>query len=85
MSIKGCTLSPHSNIKPPEPEKPIKDENEDKNEVIEVRAPIRESLPRPPVETAMRTVEASVTPAHKELIDNMVTKSPTKEQSNGTG
>lgn len=74
LSIPGCTLSKHSNVKPIEPEKPPKDDNKD--EVIVVRAPIREAMERPPVDTAVTEIKATVAPALKELIDNLVTKGP---------
>jgi len=65
-------LTKHSNIKPPEPEKPAKDEKEADNEVkVEVRAPIRESLPRPAIETPLTALEPSVAPALKETIDGL--------------
>ncbi|XP_054726461.1 cysteine and histidine-rich domain-containing protein morgana [Anastrepha obliqua] len=68
LSMKGCTLSKHSNIKPPEPEKPQKS---DKNEVIEVRPPIRESMQRPPIETPMIHVQPSVAQAVLDAIDSI--------------
>ncbi|KAH8358807.1 hypothetical protein KR093_002548 [Drosophila rubida] len=70
LNIKGCTLAKHSNIKPPEPERPAKDDNEaDKEAVIEVRAPIKESLPRPAIETQFTVVQPTVAPALKETVD----------------
>ncbi|EDW58594.1 cysteine and histidine-rich domain-containing protein morgana [Drosophila virilis] len=70
LNIKGCTLAKHSNIKPPEPEKPAKDDkDEDKTMEIEVRAPIRESLPRPAIETPFTVLEPKVAPALKDTID----------------
>ncbi|KAH8243323.1 hypothetical protein KR032_006566 [Drosophila birchii] len=67
LNIKGCTLSQHSNIKPPEPEKPVKEEC-DKDEVIEVRAPIKEALPRPPIETPLTVLQPTVAPALKTAV-----------------
>ncbi|KAH8404649.1 hypothetical protein KR215_005849 [Drosophila sulfurigaster] len=69
LNIKGCTLAKHSNIKPPEPEKPAKDNDKDDEVVIEVRAPIKESLPRPAIETQFTVVQPTVAPALKETID----------------
>lgn len=66
-------MSKHSNIKPPEPEKP---KNENKDEVVVVREPIKESMERPPVDTAMTEIKATVAPALKDLIDNLVAKAP---------
>uniref|UniRef100_A0A0C9RBB5 CHORD protein n=1 Tax=Fopius arisanus TaxID=64838 RepID=A0A0C9RBB5_9HYME len=73
LSIKGCTLSKHSNIKPPEPEKPVKNED-DKNVVVEVRAPIRESMQRPPIESPMTTIKPTVAQALKDTIDTLKVK-----------
>ncbi|ALC45832.1 CHORD [Drosophila busckii] len=68
LNIKGCTLAKHSNVKPPEPEKPAKDDSEVVEEV-KVRAPIREALPRPSIETPLTVLKATVAPALKETID----------------
>ncbi|XP_036323788.1 cysteine and histidine-rich domain-containing protein [Rhagoletis pomonella] len=73
LSIKGCTLSKHSNIKPPEPEKPERNDD-DKNEVIEVRSPIKESMDRPPIETPMIVVQPTVAQALKDAIDTLKVK-----------
>ncbi|KAH8416677.1 hypothetical protein KR222_006363 [Zaprionus bogoriensis] len=70
LNIKGCTLAKHSNVKPPEPEKPAKqDSDAGKSVEVEVRAPIRESLPRPAIETPLTALQATVAPALKEAID----------------
>jgi len=83
LSIKGCTLSKHSNVKPPEPEKPPKDANSDKDEVIEVRAPIRKAMERPPIDTPMKVVDATVASALKEAIDSYKVKAPVVAASTG--
>ncbi|XP_037954901.1 cysteine and histidine-rich domain-containing protein-like [Teleopsis dalmanni] len=70
LNIPGCKFSKHSNIKPPEPEKPQKNETSDKDEVIEVRAPIKAAMPRPPIETTMSKIEPIVAATLKEAIDN---------------
>lgn len=63
-------MAKHSNIKPPEPEKPAKDDNvSEKSEEIVVRAPIKESLPRPAIETPLTVLQPTVAPALKEAID----------------
>ncbi|KAM8707088.1 hypothetical protein ACLKA7_011227 [Drosophila subpalustris] len=72
LNIKGCTLAKHSNVKPPEPEKPAKDnEAADKEVEIEVRAPIKESLPRPAIETPLTALQPTVAPGLKETIDSL--------------
>lgn len=51
LNIKGCTLSKHSNIKPPEPEKP---KPQEVPEIIELPKPIvTERLKRPPLDTSL--------------------------------
>lgn len=48
LNMRGCTVGKHSNIKPVEPEKITGNlTKEDSPEVVEVRAPIAEALPRP--------------------------------------
>lgn len=64
-------MAKHSNVKPPEPEKPAKDDEVDKEIEIKVRAPIRESLPRPAIETPLTTLQPTVAPALKEAIDSL--------------
>ncbi|XP_076445111.1 cysteine and histidine-rich domain-containing protein 1-like [Babylonia areolata] len=50
LNFKGCTTGPHSNVKPPEPEKPPKDDT-DSQEVIVVEAPkMRAPVPTAPAE-----------------------------------
>lgn len=73
LNIKGCTYSKHSNIKPPEPEKSEKNEN-DKNVVVEVRAPIRKPMQRPPIETPMTIVKPTIAQALKDTIDSLKVK-----------
>lgn len=86
LNIKGCTLAKHSDIKPPEPEKPAKDDKElDQKEEIEVRAPIKESLPRPPIETPFTVLQPIVAPALKETIDALkISTVAASESSAGT-
>ncbi|KAL9892944.1 cysteine and histidine-rich domain-containing protein [Glossina fuscipes] len=79
LSIKGCTVSKHSNIKPPEPEKPVAVENEENEKTEEKIAPIRALMERPPLETAMTEIQPEVAAALKDTIDNLKTKSATLE------
>lgn len=44
--------------------------------MVVVREPIKESMERPPVDTAMTEIKATVAPALKDLIDNLVAKAP---------
>ncbi|XP_039751632.1 cysteine and histidine-rich domain-containing protein [Pararge aegeria] len=67
LNIKGCTVSKHSNVKPPEPEKKVLDSELEKKEVIEVRAPIiGPQLTRPPFESPTVTLEACIADSLKE-------------------
>lgn len=65
-------------MKPPEPEKPVKDES-DKDEVIEVRAPIREALPRPPIDSPLTVIQPTVAPALKDMV--FAVKTPAAQKS----
>lgn len=84
LSIKGCTLSKHSNIKPPEPEKPEKN-GDDKNVFVEVRTPIREAMRRPPIETPMTLIKPTIAQALKDAIYSIKMKNvKTNEDSEVT-
>ncbi|PFX33671.1 cysteine and histidine-rich domain-containing protein 1-like [Stylophora pistillata] len=51
LNIKGCTKSCHTNVKPPEPEKPNTDDKAlGLDEVIKVKPPKRKPIPTEPVE-----------------------------------
>ncbi|CAH2108378.1 unnamed protein product [Euphydryas editha] len=69
LNIKGCTLSKHSNVKPPEPEKKALDKELEKKEVIEVRAPVvGPQLPRPPFESPLVQLEPRIAESLKEIV-----------------
>ncbi|KAK5649228.1 hypothetical protein RI129_000257 [Pyrocoelia pectoralis] len=71
LNIKGCSLSNHSNIKPPEPEKPvIKDEIE--KEIVEVKPMVPVEIKRPPIDTPMTTVKPEIAPSLKQALNNVV-------------
>ncbi|XP_034187831.1 cysteine and histidine rich domain containing protein [Osmia lignaria lignaria] len=75
LNIKGCTKSCHSNIKPPEPEKPAVDKSKT-NEVIEVTAQDiyiekQLKLERPPFETPQVTLKPNISPALLEQIKGL--------------
>ncbi|XP_055377534.1 cysteine and histidine-rich domain-containing protein morgana [Condylostylus longicornis] len=82
LNIKGCTLSKHSNIKPPEPVK------EEKNieivtEVPKVeRLPIKSTMERPPFNETLTKVHPVVLPALKEAIDSLIPKLKESSLSN---
>ncbi|XP_014247525.1 cysteine and histidine-rich domain-containing protein [Cimex lectularius] len=59
LNIKGCCLSYHSNVKPPEPEKPQNAVIE--QEVIEVKPIMAQRLPRPPLDTPLVQIKPTVT------------------------
>ncbi|CAK9820814.1 Cysteine and histidine-rich domain-containing protein morgana [Anthophora plagiata] len=73
LNIKGCTKSCHTNIKPPEPEKPAIDKSKS-NEIVEVIAQPLNSVPmleRPPFNTPQITVTPTVSPALLEQIKGL--------------
>ncbi|XP_013187135.1 cysteine and histidine-rich domain-containing protein morgana [Amyelois transitella] len=81
LNIKGCTLSKHSNVKPPEPEKKALDKDLQEKEVIVVRAPVAPQLPRPPFESPLVELDARIADSLKE----MVQKTKQKEASADDG
>lgn len=80
LNIKGCQLSKHSNIKPPEPEKPAPTliEEEPPKEII--REPVKPSaLKRPSFDSPLETLTPTIAPALKQSIDNLVISETKKE------
>lgn len=72
LNIKGCTLSKHSSVKPPEPEKKALDKELENKEVIEVRAPITgPQLARPPFGTSLVTLKPTIAESLKQAILNI--------------
>lgn len=72
LNIKGCELSKHSNVKPPEPEKPTKPIIEDETRK-EIREPVKPSaLKRPPFNSELTRLIPTIAPALKQSIDNLV-------------
>ncbi|XP_044762492.1 cysteine and histidine-rich domain-containing protein [Coccinella septempunctata] len=69
LNIKGCTVSFHSNVKPPEPEK-AKTVEVDVNEVIEVKPIVPNLLPRPPFDTPMAEMKPDIAPSLKQQVFN---------------
>lgn len=70
LNIPGCTLSCHSNVKPPEPSKPVVDKFAT-DEIIEYNPPKPVALKRPPFETPLVTLKLEVTPTLKEQLLNL--------------
>ncbi|XP_014276642.1 cysteine and histidine-rich domain-containing protein morgana [Halyomorpha halys] len=72
LNIKGCTVSFHNNVKPPEPEKPVVDKSL-ADEVIEVKAPapVVNKIKRPPFETPLVVLKPVVSPALRDVILNL--------------
>ncbi|NP_001123267.2 cysteine and histidine-rich domain (CHORD)-containing 1 [Nasonia vitripennis] len=84
LSIKGCTKSKHSNIKPPELPKPVVDKSK-ANEVIEVSVKPLNSTPaleRPPFESPQVTLKPTVSPALLEQIQGLTVLDSTKKDVN---
>ncbi|VEN56245.1 unnamed protein product [Callosobruchus maculatus] len=63
LNIKGCTLSKHSNVKPPEPEKPVVKDDIPDTEEVEVKAIVPPSLQRPPIDTPMVIMKPNIAPS----------------------
>ncbi|XP_072938913.1 cysteine and histidine-rich domain-containing protein morgana [Epargyreus clarus] len=82
LNIKGCTMSKHSNVKPPEPEKKALDKELDKKEVIVVRAPVTgPQLPRPPFESPLTQLEARIADSLKQVVQNSTQKVTKADES----
>ncbi|KOC69964.1 Cysteine and histidine-rich domain-containing protein [Habropoda laboriosa] len=73
LNIKGCTKSCHSNVKPPEPEKPAVDKSKS-SETVEVIAQSLNNGPaleRPPFNTPQITLTPTVSPTLLEQIKGL--------------
>lgn len=84
LNIKGCTAGKHSNDKPPEPEKPVKEEV-----IIEelpkakIPDPIKKStLVRPSWGSVLTMLEPTVTPAFRKQIDDLPATLITPQKKN---
>ncbi|XP_026500828.2 cysteine and histidine-rich domain-containing protein morgana [Vanessa tameamea] len=83
LNIKGCTVSKHSNVKPPEPEKKALDKELEKKEVIEVRAPVvGPQLPRPPFDSPLVTLEPRIAESLKEIVHKSTQQAATSSDGN---
>ncbi|EEZ98197.1 cysteine and histidine-rich domain-containing protein morgana [Tribolium castaneum] len=80
LNIKGCTKSKHSNVKPPEPEKPAKREA-DVNEVIEVKPIVPTAKERPPFDTPMTVMQPEIAPSAQQQVLN-ISNANTAQNSN---
>lgn len=88
LNIKGCTFGQHSNVKPPEPEKPANGAESEEAPAAppaaKIPEPVRAStLVRPPFESPLTTLEPTVSDAFKKQIDDLpeVTTSVAKKSS----
>jgi len=78
LSYQGCARGSHSNIKPPEADKPLKDQSQ-LEEVIAVEAPKpREPMPRPSADEEMVALTSTVAPSLQNVIANLKAKPETK-------
>ena len=80
LNIKGCTKAKHSNEKPPEPEKPAK-EDVVIDEKPKMPAPIaKPTIKRPPFESELTLVEPNIMPSLKKEIDELPKQEPAKTE-----
>lgn len=78
LSYQGCARGAHSNVKPPEPEKPPKDESK-VEEVIVVQAPKpREPMARPSADEQLVTLASTVAPSLQNVIATLKANPETK-------
>lgn len=84
LNIKGCTRSHHSDVKPPEPEKPIIDKSK-AHEVIEVRAQslntCASKLERPNFHSSCVLLKPTISPGLLEQMKESTATSPTTDDS----
>ncbi|XP_046391958.1 cysteine and histidine-rich domain-containing protein morgana [Ischnura elegans] len=84
LNIKGCHTSFHSNVKPPEPEKPVVDKSK-ADEVIEYKAPqplMRPSLKRPPLDAPLVELKPDVIAPSLKPTEVVSAASPQKAVAN---
>ncbi|XP_077295224.1 cysteine and histidine rich domain containing protein [Arctopsyche grandis] len=82
LNIKGCALSKHSNVKPPEPPKPVVDK-ETAHFPIEVNTPkpiAVSSLKRPPFETAFTAIVPTIAASLKQKFHQCPNKNTSHNQ-----
>ncbi|CAH0553870.1 unnamed protein product [Brassicogethes aeneus] len=78
LNTKGCSLSKHSNVKPPEPEKPVDVDIPD-TEVIEVKPVVKSALERPSLDSALVLMKPQIAPS---LLNSINSASVTTENAN---
>ncbi|XP_030758109.1 cysteine and histidine-rich domain-containing protein [Sitophilus oryzae] len=69
LNIKGCTVSLHSNIKPPEPEKPKQDVPDVK--VVQVKPIVPTVLKRPPFDTPLVDITPEIAPSLQQQLEKI--------------
>lgn len=85
LNIKGCTLSKHSNVKPPEPAKREVD-RATAHEVIEVKIPspiVKSTVVRPPFESPLTTIVPNISAALQQFTNTAQTAKKISEDSQG--
>ncbi|XP_055535080.1 cysteine and histidine-rich domain-containing protein morgana [Wyeomyia smithii] len=82
LNIKGCTAGKHSNEKPPEPEKPAKEEVIEEIPQPKMPEPTKKStLVRPPWDSPLTKMDPTVNAAFRKQIDDLP-ETPTAHKSN---
>lgn len=84
LNMKGCTFSKHSNIKPPEPEKPTAQE-EPAREVLEVKPMQQPKIERPPIDTPMITMKPEISATLKQQVQANITNETIVNPISDTG
>jgi len=83
LNMPGCTEGKHSNVKPVEPENITGNLKKDSSpEVVEVRAPIAEALPRPPFSTPLVRLKVTVAQSLKDQIKSILSNVTQNGHSN---
>ncbi|KAI1283133.1 Cysteine and histidine-rich domain-containing protein [Halotydeus destructor] len=69
LNIRGCENSKHSNVKPPEPEKPV--ETVTQPEPEEIRKPVYVPMERPPANSPMVPVQRTVNTSLSRTLESL--------------
>jgi len=84
LNIKGCTVAKHSNVKPPEPEKPAALEEPEK-EIVEIKPMVQPKIKRPPIDTPMTTMKPEIAPSVKQQLQSNTVETKSAETSDDSG
>ena len=80
LNIKGCSSGPHCNVKPPEPEKPVK---EAPTPAVEIRAPVYVRPERPSSNQPKVSLQTTINSSLATLLEQMQVSKPVLNVTGG--